>query len=72
MGRENFFNVWEGTSLGGSNCEQATKALRDLVGKQGLMPGEYALHSGRIEGVTRLVASSLQAGVGYSTRRKME
>lgn len=41
--------------------EQATKALRDFVGKQSLIPREYALHSGGMEGATKLAASGLQA-----------
>ena len=36
---------------------QATAvSLRDLVGRQGLVSGEYVLHSGRIGGATRLAA----------------
>ena len=38
---------------------QATVSLRDLVGRQGLVPGEYALHSGRIGGATRLAAGGV-------------
>ena len=38
---------------------QATVSLRDLVGKQGLVSKEYALHSGRIGGATRLAAGGV-------------
>ena len=38
---------------------QVTASLRDLVGKQGLVPGEYALHSGRTGGATRLAAGGV-------------
>ena len=34
-------------------------SLRDLVGRQGLVPGEYSLHSGRIGGATRLAAGGV-------------
>ena len=39
-GKEDRWEVW--------TREQATKALRGLVGKQGLTPSEYALHAARI------------------------
>ncbi|CAM9799246.1 unnamed protein product, partial [Sphacelaria rigidula] len=42
---------------------QATFALRALVQHQGLQPLEYALHSGRIGGATRLAAAGLQPAV---------
>ena len=38
---------------------QATASLRDLVGKQGMVPEEYALHSGRIGGATKLAAGGV-------------
>ena len=41
--------------------DQATKALREMDGKQGLVPGGYALYSSMIGGTTRLAASGLQA-----------
>ena len=52
--------------------EQTTKELGDLVGKQGSVPGEYALYADRIGGAARLAASGLQAGVRHPTRREME
>ena len=39
--------------------KQATAALRAVIERQGLDPREYALHSGRIGGATRLAATSL-------------
>jgi hypothetical protein len=38
---------------------QATVSLRELVGRQGLVSEEYALHSGRIGGATRLAAGGV-------------
>ena len=39
---------------------QATAvSLRDLVGRQGVVSGEYVLHSGRIGGATRLAAGGV-------------
>ena len=38
---------------------QATMSLRDLVGRQEFVPGEYALHSGKFGGATRLAAGGL-------------
>ena len=50
---------------------QATKALRDMVGRQGFVPAEYALHSGRIRGATRLGAPGLQSwAIRKEGRRK--
>ena len=46
-GKEACWEVW--------TREQATAALRDLVGKQGLIPGACALHHGRIGGATTVV-----------------
>ena len=41
-------------------CEkEATAALRAVIERQGLDPREYALHSGRIGGATRLAAMGL-------------
>lgn len=40
-----------------------TMALRDLVKRQGLVPGEYELHSGRIGGATRRAAGELRSWV---------
>ena len=51
--------------------EQAMKALRELVGEQGLVPGAYALHCGRIGGAPRLVSSGF-TGVGHPTTRGMK
>ena len=34
-------------------------SLRDPEGKQGLVSGQYALHSGRIGGATRLAAGEV-------------
>ena len=33
--------------------------LRDLVGRQGLVPGEYTVHSGRVGGATRHAAGGV-------------
>ena len=58
-GKEDCWEVW--------TREQASKALRDLAGKQGLIPGEHTLHSDRIGGATRLAALGLQA---WATQRE--
>ncbi|CAB1109183.1 unnamed protein product [Ectocarpus sp. CCAP 1310/34] len=42
-------------------CAQSSSALRDLVAGQGLKPEEYAPHSGRIGGATRLGAMGLSS-----------
>ncbi|CAM9995102.1 unnamed protein product, partial [Sphacelaria rigidula] len=42
---------------------QTTFTLRTLVQYQGLHPLEYALHSGRIGGASRLAAAGLQPAV---------
>lgn len=39
--------------------KEATAALRAIIERQGLNPSEYALHSGRIGGATRLAAMGL-------------
>ncbi|CAM9526848.1 unnamed protein product, partial [Sphacelaria rigidula] len=39
--------------------EQATTALRELVRQHGVNPSEYALHSGRIGGVTPLASAGI-------------
>ena len=39
--------------------KEATMVLRAIIPRQGLDPSEYALHSGRIGGATRLAAMGL-------------
>ena len=41
-------------------------SLRDIVGRHGLVPGGYALHSGMISGATILAAG------GVSTMKKSD
>ena len=43
--------------------EQATTALRSIVKQYGINPQEYALHSGRIGGATRLAAAGILPAV---------
>ena len=49
-------------------------SLRDLVGRQGLVSGECALHPGRIGGATRLAAGgvSTMENNGNPTSREVE
>ena len=48
-----------GESVESVERKEATAALRAVIERQGLDPREYALHSGRIGGATRLAAMGL-------------
>ena len=53
--------------------EEATVALRLLIARQGLQAEEYALHSGRIGGATRLAAARVSAfAIQREGRRKSD